>query len=61
MGVYDYKTGELYGIFLSISENDIGSQRLWYAQLDGFVTWKHLEHVLVKEIPPEKEEYLGPE
>ena len=48
MGVYKYGTGEFLGVFLSISESASGSQKLWYAQLDGFVTWTHLEHVLVK-------------
>ncbi len=54
LGVYDYKTGELLGTFLSITERkDIGQSgtaKIWYAEEDGNIAFKYPEQVLVKEI-----------
>ena len=58
LGVYNYTTGKLLGIFLSITERinigQSGTAKIWYAEEDGTVSSGWPEDVLVKEIPQEE-------
>ena len=55
LGVYDYHSGVLLGIFLSITERmnigQSGTTKIWYAEEDGTVSSIWPEDVLIKEIP----------
>lgn len=58
-GVYAYHSKKLLGDFLSIS-TDNGTNKFWYLTPEGDIRMEYRENIEIKEIPPEKKEWLGP-